>query len=109
MKKILALVLAIAMLIIPMTALADTFIEPVYYADYTEDVEYVQPDDGTVAYVVTCRALNVRPTASTAEEPVEIIHRGDVVKVIEFVGNWAKVVTVDGSDAYVYGSYIEKC
>ena len=108
MKKLLALVLAVAMMLIPMTAMADSFIEPIYYADYTEDVEYVNAD-GSVDYVVTCRALNVRSTASTEKDPIDLLHRGDVIKVTEIEGNWAKVVTVDGSDAYVYVDYIEKC
>ena len=108
MKKLVALVLVVAMMLIPMTAMAASFIEPEYYADYEEDVEYVSAD-GTTAYMVVCRALNVRPTASTAKAPIEVLHRGDVVKVIEIEGNWAKVATVDGSDAYVYTKYIEAC
>ena len=109
MKKLLALVLAVAMMIIPMTALADSnFIEPTYYADYTEDVEYVTPEEETTDYVVICRALNVRATASTKLDPIDIIHRGDVVKVVEFDGNWAKIALEDGTNAYVYAKYIDK-
>ena len=109
MKKLLALVLAVAVMIIPMTALADSnFIEPTYYADYTEDVEYVTPEEETTDYVVICRALNVRATASTKLDPIDIIHRGDVVKVVEFDGNWAKIALEDGTNAYVYAKYIDK-
>ena len=105
MKKLLALVLAVAMMIIPMTALADSnFIEPTYYAD----VEYVTPAEETTDYVVICRALNVRATASTKLDPIDIIHRGDVVKVVEFDGNWAKIALEDGTNAYVYAKYIDK-
>lgn len=101
MKKLIALTLAVLMMVIPMTAMAQ--VEPTYYADYTEDTEYV------TNYVVGCRALNVRATASTAKSPVDLIHRGDVIMVIEIVDGWAKVVTTDGSDAYVYAKYIEAC
>ena len=92
MKKLLALVLAVAMMIIPMTALA----------------EYVTPAEETTDYVVICRALNVRATASTKLDPIDIIHRGDVVKVVEFDGNWAKIALEDGTNAYVYAKYIDK-
>lgn len=102
MKKLIALTLAILMMVIPMTAMAAVE-ETVYYPDYTEETEYV------TNYVVVCRALNVRATASTAKSPVDLIHRGDVIKVIEVVDGWAKVVTTDGSDAYVYAKYIEAC
>lgn len=108
MKKLLALVLAVAMMIIPMTALADSnFIEPTYYADYTEDVEYITPEEETVDYVVICRALNVRATASTKLDALDIIHRGDVVKVVEIDENgWAKIALEDDTYAYVYAKYI---
>ena len=86
----------------------NNFIEPTYYADYTEDVEYVTPAEETTDYVVICRALNVRATASTKLDPIDIIHRGDVVKVVEFDGNWAKIALEDGTNAYVYAKYIDK-
>ena len=110
MKKLLALVLAVAMMIIPMTALADSnFIEPTYYADYTEDVEYLAPEGTTTDYVVTCRALNVRSTASTKLAALDIIHRGDVVKVVEIDENtWAKIALDNDTYAYVYAAYIAK-
>ena len=76
MKKLLALVLAVAMMIIPMTALADSnFIEPTYYPDYDEDVDYLPPaedeeeeeapEETQDLYMVTCRTLNVRAGAGT--------------------------------------------
>jgi uncharacterized protein YgiM (DUF1202 family) len=106
MKKLLALVLAVAMMLIPMTAFAENYIEPTYHGDYEEDVEYINAD-GTTDYIVVCRALNVRATASTAKAPIEVIHRGDVVKVVEFVGNWAKI-SYNDAEAYVYAKYIEE-
>lgn len=104
MKKLLALVLAVAMMLIPLTAFAEPYVEPEYHGDYEVKVEYVNAAD---EYVVVCRALNVRATASTAKAPIEVIHRGDVVKVVEFVGNWAKI-SFNDTEAYVYAKYIEK-
>lgn len=81
---------------------ASAYIEPNYYADYDEDVTYVQ--DG---YTVICRVLNVRATASTEKARIGILRRGETVKVLGFEGNWAKI-SYNGGEAYVYAKYIKK-
>ncbi len=87
------------------------FIEPTYYADYEEDVVYLDPDAAEAAdYAVTCRTLNVRKTPSTEYAPIAQIHRGDIVSVVDWEGDWAKIEWVSAEDgyAYVFGAYIEK-
>lgn len=87
------------------------FIEPTYYADYEEDVVYLDPDAAEAAdYAVTCRTLNVRKTPSTEYAPIAQIHRGDIVSVVDWEGDWAKIewASAEDGDAYVFGAYIEK-
>lgn len=87
------------------------FIEPTYYADYEEDVVYLDPDAAEAAdYAVTCRTLNVRKTPSTEYAPIAQIHRGDIVSVVDWEGDWAKIEWASAEDgyAYVFGAYIEK-
>ena len=55
-------------------------------------------------YYVTCRALNVRAGAGTSYKKVDLIHRGDAVKVVELKNGWAKLD--DGT--YVCAKYIAK-
>ena len=55
-------------------------------------------------YYVTCRNLNVRAGAGTSYKKVDMIHRGDAVKVLEIKNGWAKVA--DGT--YVCAKYIAK-
>ena len=82
---------------------------PKYYPDYDEPTT-VQPAPEAPAaekneYVVMCRRLNVRRTPSTRYARIGRIVRGDVVKVVEWVGKWAKIEWKGGT-AYVHGNYI---
>ncbi|MGI5884985.1 MAG: SH3 domain-containing protein [Candidatus Spyradocola sp.] len=53
--------------------------------------------------------MNVRSTASTKLAALDIIHRGDVVKVVEIdENNWAKIALDNDTYAYVYAAYIAK-
>ena len=95
----------------PAAPAGSNFIEPTYYADYEEDVTYLDPEKAEAAdYVVICRTLNVRKTPSTEFAPIAKIHRGDIVSVVDWVGDWAKIewATAEDGYAYVYGAYIEK-
>ena len=80
---------------------------PQYYPNYDEPVT-VQPapeEPAADEYVVVCRRLNVRRTPSTRYARIGRISRGDVVKVVEWVGKWAKIEWKGGT-AYVHGNYI---
>lgn len=95
----------------PAAPAGSNFIEPTYYADYEENVTYLDPEKAEAAdYVVICRTLNVRKTPSTEFAPIAKIHRGDIVSVVDWVGDWAKIEWVSAEDgyAYVFGAYIEK-
>lgn len=95
----------------PAAPAGSNFIEPTYYADYEEDVTYLDPEKAEAAdYVVICRTLNVRKTPSTEFAPIAKIHRGDIVSVVDWVGDWAKIewATAEDGYAYVFGAYIEK-
>ena len=116
MKKLLALVLAVAMMIIPMTALADSnFIEPTYYPDYDEDVDYLPPAEDEEAeeapeetqdlYMVTCRTLNVRAGAGTNFEILGTLSRGTEVEILDVLNGWYKIEYL-GGEAYVSAAYI---
>ena len=61
-------------------------------------------DPAAEVYYVTCRALNVRAGAGTSYKKVDLIHRGDAVKVVELKNGWAKLA--DGT--YVCAKYIAK-
>jgi len=61
-------------------------------------------DPSAEIYYVTCRALNVRAGAGTSYKKVDLIHRGDAVKVVELKNGWAKLD--DGT--YVCAKYIAK-
>ena len=61
-------------------------------------------DPAAEVYYVTCRALNVRAGAGTSYKKVDLIHRGDAVKVVELKNGWAKLD--DGT--YVCAKYISK-
>ena len=117
MKKLLALVLAVAMMIIPMTALADSnFIEPTYYPDYDEDVDYLPPAEDEEAeeapeetqdlYMVTCRTLNVRLGGSTGYAKIGTLSRGTVVSG-ELENGWLKFAYNDQT-AYCSADYLAK-
>lgn len=95
----------------PAASSGSNFLEPTYYADYEEDVVYLDPDAAEAAdYAVTCRTLNVRKTPSTEYAPIAQIHRGDIVSVVDWEGDWAKIewATAEDGYAYVFGAYIEK-
>ena len=95
----------------PAAPAGSNFIEPTYYADYEEDVTYLVSEKAEAAdYMVICRTLNVRKTPSTEFAPIAKIHRGDIVSVVDWVGDWAKIewATAEDGYAYVYGAYIEK-
>lgn len=81
------------------------FIEPVYYASYEEDE--TADEDLNILCIVTCRTLNVRSTPSTGETRIGLLYRNDTVNVLAYEGDWAKIETVDSSDAYVYAAYLE--
>lgn len=84
------------------------FIEPRYYADHdVVDAEGTANGELLLPYVVICRALNVRSTPSTDEARIGLLYLGDIVNVLAYEGNWAKIETEDGSDAYVYAAYLE--
>jgi len=67
-----------------------------------ESIPEVEPS--AEIYYVTCRALNVRAGAGTSYKKVDLIHRGDAVKVVELKNGWAKLD--DGT--YVCAKYIAK-
>ena len=80
-----------------------------YYTDYEED-ETADEDPNLnilILCMVTCRALNVRSTPSTGETRIGLLYRNDTVSVLAYEGDWAKIETVDSSDAYVYAAYFE--
>lgn len=52
---------------------------------------------------VNVPALNVRPDASTKNEPVKVLHEGDKVKIVKDLGEWLQI-----EEGYVMSKYISK-
>jgi peptidoglycan/xylan/chitin deacetylase (PgdA/CDA1 family) len=60
--------------------------------------------DGS-ARTVTASALNVRSGAGTNHRVVGVVRNGDMVFVLDTVGNWSRI-SWQGSTAYVHSSYL---
>ena len=91
MKKTIALVLGIVMLLaLAVPALAAP-IKGKVYADYIQDAPEA---------VVNCRSLNVRAGAGTSYDILGVVRRDETVKVIEYGSDWTKIWFYD-SYAYV--------
>lgn len=82
--------------------------KPFSYITSTQKITVTLPGASippqTVDYVVTCRNLNVRKGPSTSYGKNGMIHRGDVVKVVEIANGWAKL----DNGTYVCAKYIAK-
>lgn len=50
---------------------------------------------------VNAISLNVRPDASTKNEPVKVLHEGDKVKVVKDLGEWLQI-----EEGFVMSKYI---
>lgn len=97
MKKTIALVLGIVMLLaLAVPALAAP-IKGKVYADYIQDAPEA---------VVNCRSLNVRAGAGTSYDILGVVRRDETVKVIEYGCDWTKIWFYD-SYAYVSSRYID--
>ena len=58
-------------------------------------------------FIVTADTLNVRPEASTTNEPIAKLAKADTVTVYAFEGSFARILLDDGREGYVSTSYIE--
>ncbi len=94
----------------------NNFIEPTYYPDYDEDVDYLPPaedeeeeeapEETQDLYMVTCRTLNVRLGGGTGYAKIGTLSRGTVVSG-ELENGWLKF-TYDGGTAYCSADYLAK-
>lgn len=62
---------------------------------------------------VTASSLNVRPTPSTAQNPIHTLSLGEYVELalddkgeLQVQNNWYKVILTDGTEGWVSGAYI---
>jgi uncharacterized protein YgiM (DUF1202 family) len=67
-------------------------------------VDYPGGTAGTLKAIVNCDSLNVRAGPSTATTIVDHLKRGDVVTVLDSIGNWAKI----GEFRWVYSYYLDQ-
>ena len=94
----------------------NNFIEPTYYPDYDEDVDYLPPAEDEEAeeapeetqdlYMVTCRTLNVRLGGGTGYARIGTLSRGTLVSG-ELEGGWLKFA-YDGGTAYCSADYLTR-
>ena len=90
----------------------NNFIEPTYYPDYDEDVDYLppvdeeEPEETEDLYMVTCRTLNVRLGGSTGYAKIGTLSRGTVVSG-ELENGWLKF-TYNDQTAYCSADYLAK-
>ena len=94
----------------------NNFIEPTYYPDYDEDVDYLPPAEDEEAeeapeetqdlYMVTCRTLNVRLGGGTGYARIGTLSRGTLVSG-ELEDGWLKFA-YDGGTAYCSADYLAR-
>ena len=94
----------------------NNFIEPTYYPDYDEDVDYLPPaedeeeeeapEETQDLYMVTCRTLNVRLGGGTGYARIGTLSRGTLVSG-ELEDGWLKFA-YDGGTAYCSADYLAK-
>ena len=94
----------------------NNFIEPTYYPDYDEDVDYLPPAEDEEAeeapeetqdlYMVTCRTLNVRLGGGTGYARIGTLSRGTILEG-ELEDGWLKF-PYDGGTAYCSADYLAK-
>ncbi len=94
----------------------NNFIEPTYYPDYDEDVDYLPPAEDEEAeeapeetqdlYMVTCRTLNVRTGPGTSFDKIGTLSRGALLSG-ELENGWLKFA-YDGGTAYCSADYLAR-
>ena len=94
----------------------NNFIEPTYYPDYDEDVDYLPPAEDEEAeeapeetqdlYMVTCRTLNVRLGGGTGYARIGTLSRGTLVSG-ELEDGWLKFA-YNGGTAYCSADYLAR-
>ena len=94
----------------------NNFIEPTYYPDYDEDVDYLPPaedeeeeeapEETQDLYMVTCRTLNVRLGGGTGYARIGTLSRGTLV-FGELEDGWLKFA-YDGGTAYCSADYLAR-
>ncbi len=94
----------------------NNFIEPTYYPDYDEDVDYLPPAEDEDAeeapeetqdlYMVTCRTLNVRLGGGTGYARIGTLSRGTILEG-ELEDGWLKF-PYNGQTAYCSADYLAK-
>lgn len=57
---------------------------------------------------VSTDSLNVRPTPSTSQQPIDALSRGQKVEVLGEENNWLQVKLVDGRVGWVSGLYVDR-
>ncbi len=94
----------------------NNFIEPTYYPDYDEDVDYLPPAEDEEAeeapeetqdlYMVTCRTLNVRLGGGTGYARIGTLSRGTILEG-ELEDGWLKF-PYNGQTAYCSADYLAR-
>ena len=94
----------------------NNFIEPTYYPDYDEDVDYLPPaedeeeeevpEETQDLYMVTCRTLNVRLGGGTGYARIGTLSRGTILEG-ELEDGWLKF-PYNGQTAYCSADYLAR-
>ncbi|GAB4525674.1 MAG: hypothetical protein OHK0046_41720 [Anaerolineae bacterium] len=77
------------------------------YITLDEDVPPPQPPRGGFSVRVETRVLNIRKTPNTNWPTIGALREGDVVEVLDVVGEWYKI-DYNGPDAYIFADFTRR-
>ncbi len=72
---------------------------------YTNTGEILDYDDSSATVYYATTKVNVRSSADTSSDVLEVLSSGDQVEVRSIIGDWA-VISYNDSIAYVYSQYL---
>jgi hypothetical protein len=70
--------------------------------------EFSAPLKAQQLTVVKCKTLNVRPTPSTANEPIEVVSKDTTLFLHYYADDWAYVATPSGVEGFVMREYTKE-
>ena len=85
---------------------AKTYIQEIPFREFFFDAAAVMDEYVTRYAQVQVDRLNVRPGASTEENRIGYIDKGEKVKVLEDCGEWLRVQYTDQKEGYVCAEYV---
>lgn len=76
---------------------------------FEEIEEVVEEESKSLMGEVSVEKLNIRstPSSDNNDNIVKELTKGDVVEIIQDMGNWYQVCTATGVDGYVMSEYIK--